>query len=222
MTGLAAAEERLPLPPELQASGLVAVVRAPSLGRSAEAIDALLAGGIRSIELTLTTPGLLEGFAHLAGRYGDAVELGIGTVTRADQVHRAVASGARFVVTPTTDEAVAEAARAGEVPIIMGGLTPTELARGWDAGAAAVKLFPAASVGPAYLSHLFGPFPQLEVVPSGGIAPEEIGAWLGAGACALSLGGPLVGDLNAAVDEGAIAVRAGRCLAAVAAARAAR
>jgi 2-dehydro-3-deoxyphosphogluconate aldolase / (4S)-4-hydroxy-2-oxoglutarate aldolase len=116
--------------------------------------------------------------------------------------------GVDFVVTPITDVRVISMAVDAGVPIYPGGLTPTELWRGWAAGATAVKVFPASVVGPEYISALRGPFPDIAVVPSGGIGAAEAGEWILAGASAVSMGGPLIGD---ALRGGSLTELAQRC-----------
>jgi 2-dehydro-3-deoxyphosphogluconate aldolase/(4S)-4-hydroxy-2-oxoglutarate aldolase len=113
-------------------------------------------------------------------------------------------------VTPITSAAVAEAVTSRGVPFYPGGLTPTELWASWTAGATAVKLFPASTVGPGYVSQLRGPFPGLEVVPSGGIELDDVPAWLRAGCLAVSLGGPLLQDAFAGGAASALEERTRR------------
>ncbi|YCK79982.1 bifunctional 4-hydroxy-2-oxoglutarate aldolase/2-dehydro-3-deoxy-phosphogluconate aldolase (plasmid) [Arthrobacter sp. D3-18] len=173
---------------------VIAVLRACHARDYVPVVAALGEAGIRSIELTLSTPGTLETFEALRAATDDAVEIGVGTVTSTVQTIAAIEAGADFLVTPVTDTAIVEAAVAAKIPIYPGGLTPTELHAGWAAGATAVKVFPAATVGPGYISQLQGPFPGIQVVPSGGIGIDDIGSWMKAGAVAVSLGGPLIGD----------------------------
>ncbi|MET1088361.1 MAG: bifunctional 4-hydroxy-2-oxoglutarate aldolase/2-dehydro-3-deoxy-phosphogluconate aldolase, partial [Arthrobacter sp.] len=151
-------------------------------------------GGVRFIELTLTTKGVFEYFPGICETFGDAAEIGVGTVTTTDQAERSLDFGAQFLVTPSMNLDIVHAAVTRGVPIIPGGLTPTELHTGWSAGAAAVKVFPASTVGPDYIRQLHGPFPQMQLIPSGGISIEDAPKWISAGALAVSLGGPLIGD----------------------------
>ncbi|MFE7245309.1 bifunctional 4-hydroxy-2-oxoglutarate aldolase/2-dehydro-3-deoxy-phosphogluconate aldolase [Streptomyces sp. NPDC057580] len=106
----------------------------------------------------------------------------------------AVAAGVDFIVTPTAEPAIVNVAQAARIPVLPGAWTPTEALRVWSAGASAVKLFPAATVGPSYLRHLRGPFPSLPIVPSGGYGVAEIPEWIRAGAVVVSLGSSLIGD----------------------------
>ncbi|KTS92321.1 2-dehydro-3-deoxyphosphogluconate aldolase [Microbacterium testaceum] len=196
------------LPARTLASKLVVVARASAAADYAPVLTALSEAGVQSVELTLTTPGTFDAFAALRSSFDG--DLGIGTVTDLEQLERAIEVGADYVVTPITSPAlVARAVDAG-MPIIPGGLTPTELFSSWSAGASAVKVFPAGQVGPGYLKDLRGPFPDIAVVPSGGVDADSAAAWLAAGAVAVSVGGPLLGDAFRGGDLGALRDRAQR------------
>ncbi len=173
---------------------VIAVLRARQASQYPPVIDALVAGGIRSIELTLSTAGVIAQLPELLARFGPEVEIGVGTITDIGQAVECLEAGARFLVTPTVNEPVVRAACERGIPVFPGGLTPSELLAGWQAGATAVKVFPAATVGPDYLRQLSGPFPAMRVVPSGGIGMSEALDWIDAGALAVSMGGPLLGD----------------------------
>ena len=131
--------------------------------------DVLVEEQILSLEFTLTTPGLLDRLPELVDRYRAVADVGVGTILSTDDAERAMDSGAQYLVTPTMDLAIVDAAVARRIPVFPGGLTPTELFSGWRAGATAVKIFPAQTVGAGYLKHLNGPFPDLLAVPSGGV-----------------------------------------------------
>ncbi|WP_087072589.1 bifunctional 4-hydroxy-2-oxoglutarate aldolase/2-dehydro-3-deoxy-phosphogluconate aldolase [Arthrobacter sedimenti] len=186
--------ERAPASSILLDTGTVAVMRAPHATAYAPVVEALVRGGVLSIELTLSTPGVFEELPLLQQRFGDTAEFGVGTVTTVDEAVRAIEAGATYLVTPVTDTAIIAAAVQRGVAIYPGGLTPTELFDGWAAGATAVKVFPASVVGPGYVSMLRGPFPGIQVIPSGGVDIDEAASWVKAGALAVSLGGPLLGD----------------------------
>ena len=189
---------------------VIAVLRAAHADRYAPVVNVLAENGVRAVELTMSTPGTLESLSSIRRTAPDGVEIGVGTVTTVDQARAALDVGADFLVTPTTNlDVIATAVRAG-VPIYPGGFTPTELWNGWDAGATAVKLFPASVVGPEYIGHLRGPFPDIQVVPSGGVGIEDVPAWFAAGAAAVSLGGPLIGDALRGGDLGQLAERCRR------------
>lgn len=186
----------------------IAVMRAPHARDYAPVIGALLEGGVVSVELTLSTPGVLEELPRLVARFGDSVELGVGTVTTAEEANAVIDAGAKYIVTPITVASVIETVVARGISIYPGGLTPTELFLGWSLGATAVKVFPASKVGPGYISDLRGPFPGIQVVPSGGVVIDQIADWIKAGALAVSLGGPLIGDAFKGGDLGQLTLRA--------------
>jgi 2-dehydro-3-deoxyphosphogluconate aldolase/(4S)-4-hydroxy-2-oxoglutarate aldolase len=198
----------------LRAHPIIAVLRAADARDYDRVVDTLADNGIRSIELTLSTPGTFEHLPALIERVGTDVEIGIGTIVTADQARRAIDAGARYLVTPIVNLEVIALAVQNAIPVFPGGLTPTELFSAWDAGATAVKIFPAETVGPQYGSHLRGPFPGIEFIPSGGIGLDDIPAWLKAGAVAVSLGGPLVGDAFRGGSLDALAERSRRAVAA--------
>jgi 2-dehydro-3-deoxyphosphogluconate aldolase/(4S)-4-hydroxy-2-oxoglutarate aldolase len=183
-----------PQPASPLAGQVIAVLRTTHASEYAPVIESLVAGGVRFIELTLTTRDVFDHLADIRESFGDAAEIGVGTVTSTEQAGRSMDVGAQFLVTPSMNLDVVHAAVARGIPIIPGGLTPTELHAGWSAGAAAVKVFPASTVGSDYIGQLHGPFPQMQLIPSGGISIEDAPQWISAGALAVSLGAPLIGD----------------------------
>lgn len=184
-----------PLPRFVEQDRLVAVIRAPGPDLCEPVIDRLLRVGIRCIELTLTTPDALTELTRLRDRLGDSACLGMGTVTSASAARASLDAGAEFLVTPAVvPPAIALGAAAG-VPVICGVLTPTDALSALSAGARVLKIFPASAVRPSYLRELRGPFPALEAMPSGGVGLDDVMPWLQAGACAVSLGGALLGDV---------------------------
>ena len=199
---------RPPLSDRLSSSKVIAVMRAPDVSALAPVCDVLVEEGILSLELTLTTPGLFDALPELVARYRNTADVGVGTVLTEAEAQRALESGAQYLVTPTINLAVVRLAVEHEIAVFPGGLTPTELAAGWNAGATAVKIFPAETVGAGYLKHLRGPFPDLEGIPSGGVGLEATREWLQAGAVAVSIGGPLLGD---ALKGGDLAALRDRC-----------
>lgn len=189
-----------PLVSTLAADVLVAVVRATDAAGAVRATDALVAGGVRGIEITYTTPGAGEAIAAIAERHGDTVTLGAGTIRTPEQAAEAVAAGARFLVSPGTRPELAAAMRETGAALLLGALTPSEVMAALDAGADLVKLFPAGLGGPGYLSGLRGPFPDVAFCPTGGVNPDTIAGWLGAGAVALGAGSELCS--RALIDAG--------------------
>jgi 2-dehydro-3-deoxyphosphogluconate aldolase / (4S)-4-hydroxy-2-oxoglutarate aldolase len=198
---------RPPLSDRLTSSKVIAVLRAPHVAALPPVCDVLVEEGILSLELTLTTPGMLDALPELVYRYLDAADVGVGTILTQSEAHRAMDSGAQYLVTPTMNLPVINLAVERQIAIFPGGLTPTELAAGWNAGATAVKIFPAQTVGAGYLKHLRGPFPDLEAIPSGGVDLEAAREWLDAGAAAVSIGGPLLGDALRGGDQSALRER---------------
>lgn len=168
----------------------LAVVRAERIPDAAALCRALAAGGIRTVELTFTTPGVLDHLRAAAGEPG--VDLGVGTVLTGDQAKAAIDAGATFLVTPGLRRAVADVAVAAGVPVYLGAFTPTEVAEAMDLGASAVKIFPAGRLGPAYLRDLLGPYPHARLLPSGGVSTDNAAEFLAAGASAVCAGTSVV------------------------------
>jgi 2-dehydro-3-deoxyphosphogluconate aldolase/(4S)-4-hydroxy-2-oxoglutarate aldolase len=215
----ASATVRPPVSQRLRTGAVIAVLRAASVAKLHPVCDVLVEEGILSLEFTLTTPGLLDALPELHEKYAGAADVGVGTVTTLEQARTALDSGADYLVTPTMNLPVINLAVEAGTAVFPGGLTPTELYAGWQAGATAVKIFPAETVGPGYLKHLRGPFPDIAAVPSGGVDLDATRAWLAAGAVAVSLGGPLLGDALNGGDLGALRER---CRATVAVVQAAQ
>ncbi|MHA7271329.1 bifunctional 4-hydroxy-2-oxoglutarate aldolase/2-dehydro-3-deoxy-phosphogluconate aldolase [Arthrobacter sp. HLT1-20] len=177
----------------LEADRTIAVVRAPDIADAAELCRALVAGGISGVELTYTTPNLLGHVARAAetaAQHGAVV--GVGTVLTADQAKAAIDSGAQFLVTPGIRPEVAKVAADAGIPFSLGALTPTEVAMALDLGSAVVKIFPASTMGPAYLKDLQGPYPGIKLLPSGGINADNAKDFLAAGALAVCCGTAVV------------------------------
>ena len=173
--------------------GLVPIVRAPSPEDAMRAAEAIVAGGIGIAEITMTVPGALKVMEVVADRYGDKVLLGAGTILDTETCRAVMLAGAEFIVTPALDVRVIEMARRYSKPIFPGALTPTEVLAAWQAGADMVKVFPCGPVGgPKYIKALKGPFPQIEMVPTGGVNLETAADFIKAGAAAVAVGGELV------------------------------
>lgn len=163
----------------------LAVVRAPSIPDPVALSDALARGGIRAVELTFTTPGVLDLIRTLAD---SGAVIGVGTVLTDEQARAAIDSGAQFVVTPGLRPDVAEVAARAGIPVLMGALTPSEVMTAIDLGAAAVKIFPARAFGPAHFTDLLGPLPDARLIPSGGVNAANAADFLAAGAIAVTAG----------------------------------
>jgi 2-dehydro-3-deoxyphosphogluconate aldolase/(4S)-4-hydroxy-2-oxoglutarate aldolase len=175
-------------------------VRAPSPEDAMRAAEAIVAGGIGIAEITMTVPGALKVMEAVAERYGDKVLLGAGTILDTETCRAAILAGAEFIVTPSLDVRVIEMARRYAKPVFPGALTPTEVLTAWQAGADIVKIFPCGPVGGAkYIKALKGPFPQIEMIPTGGVNLETTPEFIKAGAAAVAVGGELV-DVQALTE----------------------
>ena len=173
--------------------GIVPVVRAASAKQGMQAAEAVCAGGIPIVEITMTVPGAIELISQLAKSVGSAVLVGAGTVIGAETAQRCMDAGAEFLVSPGFDlETVKLANRAGKL-IMAGALTPTEVITAWKAGSDLVKIFPCGTVGGAkYIRALKGPLPHIPMVPTGGVNLTTAAEFILAGAAALGVGGELV------------------------------
>ncbi len=173
-------------------TGVIAIIRLDTSEGLIRAAEALAAGGVRAIEVTMTTPGALAAISALAEQAGDDTVVGAGSILDSESARAAILAGAEFLVMPNTDlGAIQVAKRYGKV-VCPGALTPTEVVTAWQAGADAVKGFPSSLGGPAYIKALKGPLPQVRLVPVGGVSPENAGDFIAAGACAVGIGGKLV------------------------------
>lgn len=177
----------------LRADRALAVVRAESIADAAGLATALAGGGIRTVELTFTTPDVARHIRRIADTAGDhGAVVGVGTVMTADQAREAIDAGAEFLVTPGIRPDVAAVARDAGVPFSLGALTPTEVAQALDLGSDIVKIFPARAHGPQYLKDLAGPYPGVKLLPSGGISDANANEFLDAGALAVCCGTSVV------------------------------
>lgn len=177
----------------LTACGVIAVIRAASTESLLDVGRALLAGGVVGIEITMTTPGALDGIRMLSNALapGGAV-IGVGTVMNAQTCRRAIDAGAAYVVSPHFDPEVVAATRELGAVSIPGAFTPTEILRAAGDGADVVKVFPSAAVGPGYLRDVLAPLPHLKLMPTGGVDPKNAGDWIKAGAVCVGAGSSLV------------------------------
>lgn len=205
---------------DLRTAGVLAVLRAPTAESALACVAALIDGGITGIEITYSTPDAAAVIERVRRDHPDAY-VGAGTVLSAAQAHAAADAGAQFLVSPGTTEDVARGMLDTGLTTLLGALTPSELMHAVALGAHAVKIFPASLGGPAYLSALRGPFPDVPLVPTGGVGAQNIGDWLAAGALAVGAGGELCPRAAvAASDRAAITERARAFAAALSQARA--
>ena len=195
----------------IEREGIVAVIRLEHAAVLSRVVEALAAGGVRAIEVTMTVPGAIESIRQLAARASDDVLLGAGTVLDPETARRTIDAGARFVVSPVSRPSLIEACHAAGVPALPGCYSPTEILNAWDAGADIVKVFPAGGLGPAFFKDVRAPLPQVRLMPTGGVSIDNAGEWIRAGAVAVGVGSALVDPrLVAAGDFAAITERAAR------------
>jgi 2-dehydro-3-deoxyphosphogluconate aldolase/(4S)-4-hydroxy-2-oxoglutarate aldolase len=171
--------------------GLLSVLRGPSPELTLKMVEALVDGGVTGIEITFTTPQALKVVRQLNAQFGDQILLGMGTLTRPEQAAAAKSAGARFLVSPHIDEELAAAMVATGLPVMLGALTPSEVVRSYNLGSDVVKLFPGSLGGPSYLRALRGPFPEIPIMPTGGVSQENAAEWFAAGAFAIGAGSNL-------------------------------
>lgn len=172
--------------------GLVPVIRAQSAEEALFAAEAISTGGIPIVEITMTVPGAIDAIQDLV-RNAPRLLVGAGTVLTADAARRCIDAGAKFLVSPGFNAATIAFAHERDTLIIAGALTPTEIMAAWDAGADFIKVFPCDNLGgPKYIKALKGPFPQVPMVPTGGVNLQTAADYIRAGAAALGVGGELV------------------------------
>jgi 2-dehydro-3-deoxyphosphogluconate aldolase / (4S)-4-hydroxy-2-oxoglutarate aldolase len=198
----------------LRAQRLVAIVRGTDPAAATRTVLTLAGEGVGLVEVSMTTPGALDVISRTRGELGADTSVGAGTVITAEDADRAADAGADFVVTPAIVPGLRRAAERG-LPLLAGALTPTEVVAAAQAGAAAVKLFPASLGGPRYLRALLDPFPSAALVPVGGVDADAARDYLAAGAVAVGVGSPLIGDAASGGSVDDLRARARRFLAAV-------
>ena len=212
-----------PITAAIERLGVVAVIRLQDPTRLRAVVDALAAGGIRALEVTMTVPGAIELIAEIAPTLPSDFLIGAGTVLDAETARRAIEAGAQFVVSPIFRPAVVDEAHRLGRPAMPGCFSPTEIQQAWEAGADIVKVFPATSLGPAFFRDVRGPLPHLKLMPTGGVSIENADEWIRAGAVAVGVGSALLDPRAIAAGEYAsITEKAKRILANVQDARAGR
>lgn len=180
--------------------GLVPVLRATSAKEAMTIADAIIAGGVTVLEITMTVPGAIQVMEQLIRHHGEKLLVGAGTVLDAETARACILAGAQFVVSPALDVRTIELCLRYSVPVMPGALTPTEIVAAWQAGADVVKVFPCSALGGAkYLKALQGPLPQIQLIPTGGVSLSTAEEFLSAGAFALGVGSDLV-DAKAAAE----------------------
>jgi 2-dehydro-3-deoxyphosphogluconate aldolase/(4S)-4-hydroxy-2-oxoglutarate aldolase len=194
----------------IRKTGVVAIMRAKSSDQLLAAADAVLAGGVNAIEVTMTTPGALEVVEQATARYGADVIFGAGSVLDPETARAVILAGAQFVVAPTLNLRTIEVCKRYSVAVIPGAYTPTEILTAWEAGADMVKVFPASAGGPAYIKAVKAPLPQIRLVPVGGVDLNTTADFIRAGADVVGVGGALInqkllddGDFDVIIDRAA-------------------
>jgi 2-dehydro-3-deoxyphosphogluconate aldolase / (4S)-4-hydroxy-2-oxoglutarate aldolase len=180
--------------------GIVAVIRLRDPAKLRAVVDAIMAGGVQALEVTMTVPGAVELIRGLAPTLPEGFLLGAGTVIDAPTAHAVIDAGAQFVISPVFRRAVIDACHARGVPAAPGCFTPTEILEAHDAGADIVKVFPATTLGPQYIKDVRAPLPQVRLMPTGGVTPDNAGDWIRAGAVAVAAGSSLLD--SAAIESG--------------------
>jgi 2-dehydro-3-deoxyphosphogluconate aldolase / (4S)-4-hydroxy-2-oxoglutarate aldolase len=201
--------------------GVLPVVRAASAAEAMQVVEAIKAGGVPVLEITMTVPGAVKVIEQVADRYGSEVVVGAGTVLDPETARACILAGAAFVVSPSLNAATIELCRRYSVAVMPGALTPTEVVTAWQAGADVVKVFPCGALGGAkYLKSLKAPLPQIEMIPTGGVSLQTAAEFIEAGALALGVGADLVDTKAIRAGEAGKVIEA--ACAYVAAVRAAR
>lgn len=181
---------------EIEIRKLVSIIRVDNPADMNPVVDALLEGGIRIIEVTMTIPGLLDHVPDLTKRVGDDMVFGIGSVLNSEMANQCADAGASFIVSPITKKEIIDTAHKKGCAVSTGAYTPTEIQTAWELGSDVVKVFPADTLGPSYIKAVRAPMPHLKLIPTGGVTVENAGDWLRAGSFALGLGSSLV-DMHA-------------------------
>ncbi|MEV6281512.1 bifunctional 4-hydroxy-2-oxoglutarate aldolase/2-dehydro-3-deoxy-phosphogluconate aldolase [Kribbella sp. NPDC051770] len=199
---------------ELNRRKVLAIIRADGADRALECVRTLVAAGIDTLEVSLTTPGGAEAIAKARSEFAPSVLIGAGTVITPEQADEVAAAGAGFVVTPAITRGATRSVQLG-LPLLCGALTPTEVVGALDLGAVAVKIFPAKVYGPSYFRELRAPLPQAPLIAVGGVDAVTTPEYLAAGALAVGVGSPLLGDAGVGGSQEALAERAAAFLKAV-------
>lgn len=184
----------------IEESGVVAVIRANSADELMQITTALNKGGVKALEITMTSPGALETIKTAVKELGDQAIIGVGSVLDAETARLAILAGAQFVVSPVFKPEIVEMCRRYSRACIPGAFTPTEILAAWEAGADVVKIFPATKLGPGYIKDLKGPLPQIKVTPTGGVNLENTPDFIRAGAAFVGVGSALV-DKKLVADQ---------------------
>jgi 2-dehydro-3-deoxyphosphogluconate aldolase/(4S)-4-hydroxy-2-oxoglutarate aldolase len=183
------------------ATKVIAVIRMSDAGKLAKVIEAIKKGGVRAVEITMTTPSALEIIAEAAAEKPPGTLIGAGTVLDARTAERVIRAGADFVVSPITNSDLIAACRQNDTFVAPGAFTPNEIVAAWEKGADLVKVFPAGPVGPAYFRDLRGPLPHIRLMPTGGVTIENARQFIHCGACCVAVGTALLDKKAIAAED---------------------
>jgi 2-dehydro-3-deoxyphosphogluconate aldolase/(4S)-4-hydroxy-2-oxoglutarate aldolase len=173
--------------------GVIPVVRASSADEAIRVVEAITAGGVSILEITMTVPGAIQVIEQLVKRFGAETVIGAGTVLDPEIANACISAGAQFIVSPALNLETITCCSDQDIPVMPGALTPTEVVAAWNAGADFVKVFPCGAVGGAsYIKSLKAPLPQIELVPTGGVSLKTAASFIEAGAAAIGVGADLV------------------------------
>ncbi len=173
-------------------NGAIAVIRLPEPHKMIHVAEALYEGGVKSIEITMSTPNAIEVLGNASQKLGDKILFGVGTVLNAETARAAIDNGAKYVVSPVFKQEILDEAHRQNIPVMPGAFSPTEILTAFEAGADIVKVFPADILGMAYFKAVLAPLPHLKLMPTGGVNLTNAGEWLKSGACAVGVGSALV------------------------------
>jgi 2-dehydro-3-deoxyphosphogluconate aldolase / (4S)-4-hydroxy-2-oxoglutarate aldolase len=185
-----------PATDELIASRVIAIIRTDDAARILPLARAIIDGGIRAIEISLTSPGAIDAITRLCAQVPAGTMVGAGTVLSAAQAEAAIRAGSRFLFSPSFNPEVLRIAQVRQIPFIPAALTPTEVLSLFRQELHLIKLFPAGPLGAGYLRDLLGPLPELRAIPTGGITKENARAFLDAGAVAVGVGGAITAGIT--------------------------
>jgi 2-dehydro-3-deoxyphosphogluconate aldolase/(4S)-4-hydroxy-2-oxoglutarate aldolase len=177
---------------KLLTNGIFAVIRMDDSNKLFKVIEAICAGGVKNIEITMTVPNAVELIKKLIETIEDDNIIGAGTVLSSEEAEQVISAGAKFVVSPILDLEIINVCKKKNIPVAPGCYTPTEILKGWNAGANIIKVFPATSLGPRYFKDIHAPLPFVKMMPTGGVTIDNVGEWVAAGACAVAIGSDLL------------------------------
>ncbi len=182
-------------------SPVISVIRMNDTSKLMKVIDALSEGGVKFLEITFTTPNAVDVIKEVSKKVSSDFVVGAGTVLDPETARAAILAGAKFIVSPALNLETIKMAHRYDIMMVPGAFTPTEIMTAWDMGADIVKVFPATALGPKYFKDIKGPFPQIRVMPTGGVSVDNAGEFIKAGACAVAAGTDLLDKEAIANDK---------------------